>query len=238
VLGDWAQARWHLERTADLVRSISFAYFSAAALVNLGEHYLLTGERDKASRYLEEPFTIAERSGQVEQIPYLHIPLADWDLWEGRPQAALDRLEPLLRAPRFATLSDHRAMQAAARAYLDTGDSVHAETLLRRGLDCARHQGNALALLGWLHVEGMLAQERGFQSEAHRILDGAVALARSMPYTYLEARILHTLGSSLLRHGEQAEARERLTAALELFQQLGAYPHAERVEQALEAMSR
>jgi tetratricopeptide (TPR) repeat protein len=233
VLGDWAQARSHLERAVGLVQSISFAYFSAASLVNLGEHYLLIGERNKASRYLEEPFTIAERSGQDGQIPYLHIPLAEWDLFEGRPEAALERLEALIRAPRFRSPSDHRAMQAAAAAYLETGDESLAEALLQEGLQHATRQGNALALLGWQHIEGILAARRGSWNEARQILDRAASLARNMPYPFAEARILDTYGAMSLRHGELGEARDRLAASLELFRQIGARPYAERAEQAL-----
>jgi uncharacterized protein HemY len=212
---------------------MSFSHFSASLLIDLGDQYLLQGEHDKASRYLEEPFTIAARSGQEEQIPYLQIPLAEWDLREGRPEEALARLAALLTTPGFQTPSDHRAMQLAAEAYLHRGAYALAEPLVREGLEEATRQGTAIALPGWLHIEGMLALRRRSWDDAERALDRAVSLARSMPYPYQEARALYTYGL-LAEHREELEqARERLVSALELFRRLGAEPDAAHVEQAL-----
>jgi tetratricopeptide (TPR) repeat protein len=215
------------------VQSISFSHFSAPLLMDLGNQYLLQGEHEKASRYLEEPFTIAERSGQEEQIPYLQISLAEWDLREGRPEEVLARLELLLTPPGFQTTSDHRAMQVAAEAYLQRGADAQAEPLVREGLEEATRQGSAIALPGWFHLEGMLALRRRSWEEAEQALDRAVSLARTMPYPYQEARALYTYGM-LAEHQEELEqTQQRLVSSLELFRQLGAAPDAARVEQSL-----
>jgi hypothetical protein len=60
-----------------------------------------------------------------------------------------------------------------------------------------------------------------------------VALARSMPYPYAEGRLLHVYGELHVAKGEPVPARERLEAALALFQRLGARKDVERVEQVI-----
>jgi tetratricopeptide (TPR) repeat protein len=222
ILGDWPAARRQLERAVELVRSISFSHVSTSALMALGEQYLLEGAYEEAARYLEEPFTIAERSGQTAQIPYLQIPLAARDLFEGRPESALFRLEPLLHGTRFETPLDHRALQIAARAHLAQGNAEAARDLTASGLDHARGQTNVLAVLGWLPVLAAVAAAAGEREEAEASLREALTLARETEYRHEEARILQALAEL---HGN----RDELAAALRIFQEIGARPEAERV---------
>jgi hypothetical protein len=58
-----------------------------------------------------------------------------------------------------------------------------------------------------------------------------------MPYPYAEARLLHVYGLMHAQKGGPEPARERLEAALALFRRLGARKDAERVEQAIGALS-
>lgn len=226
ILGEWPAARRYLERSVELVRSISFSHVATSALIALGEQYLLEGAYDDATRYLEEPFTIAERSGQMAQIPYLQIPLAAQDLFEGRADSSLRKLESLLANPRFETPLDHRALQIASRAYIGTGDREAAWRLAHAGLEHARGQTNALAMLGWLPVLAALAEEDGERDDADRYLRQALTLAVEMEHRPEEARIRQALGDL---HSDQAE----LQRALEIFNALGAGPEARRVERAL-----
>lgn len=230
ILGDWNAAREHYERTVELVRSISFSYFSASALIALGEHYLRQGAPEKASRYLEEPFTLAERSGRLTQIPYLHVPLADWDLCQDRPEEALSRLEPLVRLAVFETPLDHRAMQIAAEAHLVMGNDMEADEIVQRGLRHAEGQGNTLARLGWLQVAAALAAHGNDEETARSLLSTALDLSRSMPHVYEEGRVLYRRG---LLNGSPA-AREDLVTARATFERLGCRPYVERVQRELE----
>jgi adenylate cyclase len=230
ILGEWPAARDQFEQAVELVRSSSFSHISTLALISLGEHYLREGAHESAARYLEEPFTIAQRSGQTEQIAYLEVPLAAWDLFEGRSEAALQRLEPLLREPRFETSLDHRALQIAARAYLDQGTVEQARDLVERGMEHAAGQTNVLALLGWLPVLGALAAAEGDREAAERYLREALTLARDIGYRHDEARIQQALGELRAEDG-----RDELKSALDMFRELGAVPEAARVQEVLEA---
>jgi class 3 adenylate cyclase/tetratricopeptide (TPR) repeat protein len=240
VLGDWAAARVYLERAVELVRSISFSYFSAASLMALGRHYLLSGDRDNAARYLEEPFTIAERNNQVDLLPYLQAPLADWDLLDGRQADALQRLQPLLaRKLSLNTLDEHLAMQTAAEVLLAPGappELLHqAEEIAHQGIGCATVQNNQMARLGWLRVKAMLAARQGNGRQASDTFDEAVILGQSMPYPYAVARTLAAWGTALVDSGKSPDGRQKLEEALASFRRLGAIPNAEQVERALHA---
>ena len=61
-------------------------------------------------------------------------------------------------------------------------------------------------------------------------------VARSVPYPYAEARLLHAYGAMHALKGEQDQAPERLDAAMVIFRRLGARKDVERVEQELAAL--
>lgn len=233
ITGEWEQARAYLERTVELVRSLSFSYFSPWALLALGEHYLLLGKTEEATRYLEEPFTIAERSGYLDQVSYLQIPLAAWDLLNGKPEETLARLRPFLDDHRFVSMADQRAMQLATEAYLETGNLTPAGELIGLGLESARRQGNGLARLQWVRLQGMMAARQDQWETAAHCMDEALALTRAVPYPYQEARVLFSLGLIHLQAGDMPQGQQCMEKAGAIFQRLGAQPDLTRTEQAL-----
>lgn len=233
VHGDWPRALALMERSAELVQSISFTHFSASVLTALGKQYLVEGDTERASRYLEEPLTIAERSGQRELIPYLHVPLAHRDLFEGRPDAALERLVPLIKLRRLDTPADHEAMRTAAEALLRTGDMTDAHALVDDGLSRSSHQGNLLAMAEWLHMKALVAAEQESKDIASGALDEALEIYRAAPYSHGEAQLLNTYGMLHIAQQEVKQGHEALQSALDIFLRLGARPEARRVQQAL-----
>ena len=93
-----------------------------------------------------------------------------------------------------------------------------------------------LAWVNALRVQAMvrICQERW--DEAKRALEEGLTMARSLPYPYGEARLLHVYGQMHTQKGEPVPARERLEAALAIFRRLGARKDAERAEQAIVAL--
>ncbi len=83
----------------------------------------------------------------------------------------------------------------------------------------ARKTGEILALVDALRVLGMVFTKQGQLEEAGTVFHEGLALARSLPYPYAEARILVEMGA--------------LDDALAIFQQLGAAKEVERVEHLL-----
>ena len=99
----------------------------------------------------------------------------------------------------------------------------------------AQNARRSLADALWVQARVALRQERW--AEARHAPEEALALARSMPYPYGEARLLHVYGAMHAQKGEQEPARQRLEAAVAIFQRLGACKDAERTERALTAAS-
>jgi len=223
VLGDWADGRARYEAAVDLVRSMSFAHFSAVTMMALGEQYLREGDRERATRHLEEPLTIVGQHGGTAQALRLQIPLAVRDVLDGRPEVALQKLSPLLSRPDFETAPDHRPMQIAAEAYLLEGDVTRAMTIIDVGLHFAEEQSARLQVAHWIELNGMVAERRGDVEQAGSLFEAGLALTREMPYPYMEARILSRLGHL---HGD----RDMIADARHIFERLGAQPDVARLD--------
>jgi hypothetical protein len=93
-------------------------------------------------------------------------------------------------------------------------------------------------MMGALCVQAKALVHMGHWAAATEALAEGLALARSpsAPYPFSEAGILHVWGQLHLHRAERAAARERLEAALAIFQRLGARPFAAQVEQDLAAL--
>jgi hypothetical protein len=109
-----------------------------------------------------------------------------------------------------------------AWALLEAGAETRAGALAGETLARARAQGERLALVDALRVQGMVLRRQGHTDEAAGVLAEGLALARSLPYPYAEARILAELGM-----------REE---ALTIFQRLGAREDVERTKQLLASL--
>jgi transcriptional regulator with XRE-family HTH domain len=232
-VGDWAQARRHLERALDLGRAIGAPRVVAPPLVLLGWLCLAEGAWDDASRYLEEGRSAAECSGDVWLLLVANALLAERELLEGRPDAALARLTPLLDHPGTAALKRTPLLPLVAWVHLERGEDAAAAEAVARGIEHAQAQHHRLALVDALRVQAMVATRQGCWAKAKQALEEGLALARSMPYPYAEARLLHVSSALHAQKGEPEPACERLEAALAIFRRLGARKDAERVEQAL-----
>jgi ATP/maltotriose-dependent transcriptional regulator MalT len=116
------------------------------------------------------------------------------------------------------------------------GDVAAADELVGQTVRRARVEGYGFALVEAQRVQAMVAIRQGRWEEAERALEEGLTLARSMPYPYGEARLLHVYGQMHVAEGEPGPARERLKAALAIFQRLGARKDAERAEGTLTAL--
>ena len=183
-----------------------------------------------AARYAEEWLPWAERTGD---LPDIHGLLAERELLQGRPDAALARLTPLLDHPGTAPIELTPLLPLVAWAHLERGEVATAAEAVARGIAHARAQHHRLALVNALRVQAMVATRQGCWAQAEQALEEGLALARRMPYPYAEACLLHVSGALHAQKGEPEPACERLEAALEIFRRLGARKDVESVEQAL-----
>jgi tetratricopeptide (TPR) repeat protein len=235
--GDWVQARTHLERAVALGRQIGAPRVVAPPLVLLGWLLLAEGTWDDASRYLEEGIIAAERSANVGLRGHAHALLAEREILEGHPDAACGRLAPWLNAPRQDIWGGQNLQPTLAWAYLELGEVAAAAEMVGQAITRIRAVGYyRTVLVHALWVQAMVATRQGRWEDAERTLEEGLALARSMPYPYAEARLLHVYGQMHAQMGEPVPARERLQEALAIFRRLGARKDAERAEKTLTAL--
>jgi tetratricopeptide (TPR) repeat protein len=109
-------------------------------------------------------------------------------------------------------------LPAFAEALLETGRTEEAAEAATQAVEQTRGRA-PLYLAEALRVQGIVLRRQGRAAESERALSEGLELARSLPFPYMEARILEQLGK-----GEEAVA---------IFRRLGANKDAERLEQAL-----
>ncbi len=236
--GDWERARQYAARAVELVRSAAAdrtdPYFQDANVLRRhGVIRAAMGEWDEAIPYLEESVALAERLPYPEAVRSGQAALAEQELLQGRPNAALARLEPLVEQADVEELGIVSLLPLLAWAYLEMGDATRADAVARGGIARARQQGHKLALVELLRVHGMALARQGREAEAEQAFEEAVAAARELPYPYAEGRALYEWGHVSTGQQEPQQAWARLEAAATIFERLEALPYAERARQAL-----
>jgi tetratricopeptide (TPR) repeat protein len=199
----------------------------------LGNLLLWEGDWERADHYLNQSLAVAQEIHDRLLQEGAHALLAELEILEGRPEKAVQRLEPWV-----ADDADVLLLPTLAWAHLtmDDEESVQrAEQVTGQALERAQQQPGLL--VGALRIHAMVLMRMGQLEEAERTLKQALDVAKSLTYPYEEARILFQIGSlSGQKHdadGESTSYKEALT----IFQRLGARKDIERTEQALTAAS-
>jgi tetratricopeptide (TPR) repeat protein len=233
ILGDWRQARVHLERADQLRRALPQSSWATYVMVELGALCIDEGKREEGLRLVEDALTIARRNNDLDHMRAGERVLADLDLFEGRPEMARRRLEPLLDRPGLAESQVTAMLPTLSAAYRASGDLDLAEGTIQEGIERATSSHYYLALAAALLVRGRLMAARGRWTAAERDFEEAVRLAQGMPWPYLEARGRLAWGVTRGKQGERDAARTQLEEALDIFRRLGARPFMDRTQQAL-----
>ena len=234
--GDWSQARVHLERATALSRQTGRFQHSTSPLVALGRLCLAEGDWDAASCYLEEALATAEHHDNLAAQLDAQTALAERDLWEGHPEAARARLVPLLDHLDLAGEWASAPLSWLAWAHLELGNVDQASEVAAQAVTRAQDWHNQIAVVDALRIHAMVVTRQQRWTDAARLLEEALSLARRIVLPYAEARLLHVYGQTHAQKGEPGPARARLEAALAIFRRLGARKDAERVEQDLAAL--
>jgi hypothetical protein len=159
--------------------------------------------------------------------------LAEIDVRAGHPEIAPARLAPPLDAADRDEADVSPILALYAWAHVEVGDEASAATIVDRAITQARAQNDRFTLVDALRVQAMVAIRQRQLDAAGAALEEGLALARSMPYPYAEARLLHLYGVLYLQQNEPGRAAHRLETALAIFRRLGARWDAAQVEEAL-----
>jgi class 3 adenylate cyclase/tetratricopeptide (TPR) repeat protein len=219
TLGEWEEARKHLERAGEVLETLPSANSTVHYIpAILGQVRLAMGDWEKATAELERALALAEPREDRHALELIHSALAELDLRRGQPEAAVARLELLA-----GWEGGYRALidTTLAWALLEAGGEARAGELIDQTVARTRAQGERLALVDALRVQGKVLQRQGLRAQAAETLEEGLALARSLPYPYAEARILAGMGM--------------LEEALVIFRRLGARRDVEATEHLLAA---
>jgi class 3 adenylate cyclase/tetratricopeptide (TPR) repeat protein len=230
-VGEWDQARTWLLQAVEIRQASDNPWPNWAAALDLGYLDVLTGRWDEARRSLEDQFdhlrTVLKHTGGVHHAART---LSQLDLLAGQPEAARDRLTPLVGVE---TESQASVLATLAWAYLACSQREEALATAHVAVELSRRPSWRVYLPESLGVQGMILAEHERWEEAERVFEEAIAVAHSMPYPYAEARALAEYGVMRCQQGEPQQGRERLEAALAIFRRLGALKDIERTQRAL-----
>jgi tetratricopeptide (TPR) repeat protein len=202
-----------------------------------GKLRMQSGEWAAAAEDLAEVSALLERAGDLNPLREAQTLLAELDLLEGRPEAARDRLIPLLDRVSLEELDVTQLLPTLAWAHLELGNVATAREVVKQAIRRARAQSLHRALVDALRVQAMVAILQRDWESAEQALEEGSTLAQAMPYPYAEGRLQHVYGEMYLQKGEPGSARERLEAALAIFRRLGARKDIERAELAISNLS-
>jgi len=192
TLGEWEEALEHLSRARDDLAALPSASLTDAYVPLIrGQVFLAMGRWEEAETALYRALALAEGSGDRQALEHIHPALAELEVLRGEPERAITRLEPLAGREGGQRVSIEATL---AWALLEVGDVTRAELLIGETVARGREQAQALALVDALRVQGKVLGRQGRKQEATQILEEGLALARSLPYPYTEARILEELG--------------------------------------------
>ena len=241
VRGRWEQARRHYAQVQEINRQIGISPLSCtwgAPLLVLGRVSLVEGAWDEAAIYLQESARIGATQGKRSGLRHTQSALAERDILMGSPEAACARLMPLLdRAGVQECVVTTAILPVLAWAYLERGETEQAARTVEEAIRRARPEQLRLSLVEMLRVQALVALRQGDWIAAERALEDGLSVARGIGCPYGEARLLHVYGHVCAAAGASGPARERLEAALAIFQQLGARQDSAQVERDLAAMA-
>jgi tetratricopeptide (TPR) repeat protein/transcriptional regulator with XRE-family HTH domain len=236
-LGVWDQAQEDFEGAVAMSRPLSASWAAAWPPLMLGQLCLAQGRRTPATEYLAEALALAERNGDLQALRAAHAALAEGELVEGQPKAALARLTPLGDRAGQEESDVTKLLPLVAWAHMDLGELDRADAVLQQASVRASARQMRPALADALRLRGRLAARQGRWHEAAEALEEALSLSQAMPYPYGEAKVHYAYGRLLSRRGEPGPVRDRLEAALAILNRLGERLYAAPVERAIAALS-
>ena len=222
LMGDWMQAAAGYASAVELAQKLGNGSELARTEQNRGVLALYQGDLSTARRSLEFSLQDARQRGNIQTIVTSLLYLCKTHLAEGTPAALLPRLIEAEKLAEESQMAYQLPMihELHAHCLLAEGKSAEAEERIQRSLAEARRQkmsseeGIALRVLGEIRL---LAGENG---EAGLLFAQSLACLTEDPYE--AAQTQRAWGKLLVAKGDVSQGQERLSAAREIFERLGA----------------
>jgi class 3 adenylate cyclase/tetratricopeptide (TPR) repeat protein len=228
--GDWDEATQYYEEAAESSRSLGSARTFASG-VRPAVMRLLRGGGESAVHELEEISAAAGRAGDLQSLAESERWLAKVDIWEGRPERGISRMEAICRMANMEAEYVEEGQWLLAFAYMDAG-RIEPAAVIERARDTG---GDSWYLAFSLWLRARLEGVQGHRHEAKVTWEEVLTLMPDLPY--YRALILFDYGKMLVAAGEPDQARDKFAEALAIFQRLGARLHIPATERALADLS-
>jgi DNA-binding CsgD family transcriptional regulator len=192
------------------------------------------GRDEECRRRAQAGFAADAASGLLLASVLAGAALGLLELGRGDPEAAIVALEPVERIVREGRLGEPWLIQWAPdliEACSRVGRNERATEVLGTFERQAQATGRVSAQAAAARCRGLLAPDDAFEGP----FDAALALHALMPTPFERGRTELAYGERLRRTQKRSKARERLQAALQIFEGLGAEPWAERARTELRA---
>lgn len=223
--GHWDCARTHAE--AFVATAAQYGVEQAHGHFAIGLIALHQGQHEEARMHANRGLELSVGYGRAHLLLILGLA----DLWDGRPELAIESLATVTGLTRERGLDDPGQAFAWAEqveALLQLGRIDEAEAITSDYESRARRVRRAWALAQARLARGQIAAARGKLDAAVRELDAAVAAHDEVGDPFGRARAMLALGGVRRRQRQKRMARLALEAALEAFDELGATKWAAR----------
>ena len=219
--GRYADAQVWVERLQDSSESYDRRPLSVRWIEGVLASY--RGDVDEARAALDETRARAEAGENWFFVSYARSACAFLELSAGRPEAAVEDIEPVLATPFVERGEPGQTgiLPLAAEALALTGELDRAEAIVER-LDTRGHElDHPWCLANGARCRGIVLRERGDLGGAIDALGDALDRYAGLAVPFERARALLALGTAQRRARRRRAARESLDAALGLFRELG-----------------
>ena len=222
-LGNWDEARKHMEDALTIARELGDQALEAETLIEFGAIEMKSGDFPASlARYeecLEVARAIRDRSKENRVLGSMGIVAASTGQY-------LEAGELMKQALVIATeLGDRRVegtlLGNLGNVYSDLGEYTMAGERYSEAIAIARELGNKQSEAQWLGCSGSLAFRCGRYREARETMESALEMARELEAQAVLGWCVGTLGEILVELGEYEEAEQRLDEALSLALSVG-----------------
>jgi tetratricopeptide (TPR) repeat protein len=239
--GRWSEAAADFEGAIALISREQTTWMTAYPFTEAGMLAFAQGRTEQATGLFDRAISLADRPGHrrlMEVLRWVTASRAERDLLEGRAVEVLAHLEPLLDQPGQQELPVVGLLVLCGWAQLQLGDLASAEEVLAAAVTRAGKHGMRPALANARRVEAMVRLAQRRWREATRALDESLALCRSMPHPWAEAKSLFVYGQLHAAEGKPEQARDNYEQARSICVRLGEGLYRPFIERALAQLDR
>jgi ATP/maltotriose-dependent transcriptional regulator MalT len=228
--GAWAEAEEILELARESGQA-DVAWIDGSVLGVLVKLRTWQGRWAEARTLLEESEQLAETASEPMFVHTVQRGLAEIELMDGRPEAAIRRLETTSSEHAHEDISAAYSLPILARAYLQIGDVDRARSAADPAVRLLGELPGAAPSVLRVHAAMEIAAHDTSSAEA--ALQEARRLARASGSPFEEALALLDLGVMRLGNDDPAGGTELVKKALSTLRRLGAASYVQRAEEAL-----